>query len=61
MVSTDRVRRTRRGLQSRVLGRGGHLVAVVGQDVAEARPALLWHCDGGAEVALHLQANDQTW
>ncbi|CAH2207603.1 jg23941, partial [Pararge aegeria aegeria] len=35
--------------------RAVHLVAVVGEDVAEARPALLGHRDGRAEVALHLR------
>lgn len=39
----------------RVELRAAHLVAVVGEDVAEARPALLRHCDRRAEVAFYLQ------
>lgn len=35
--------------------RAVHLVAVVGEDVPEARPTLLGHRDGRAEVALHLR------
>lgn len=50
---TDLVRVVRGAVR---VGRRAHLVAVVGQDVAEARPALLGHRDGRAEVALHLRS-----
>lgn len=41
------------------LVRATHLVAVVGEDVAEPRPALLRHRDRRAEVTFHLETHNR--